>query len=107
MQVTSGASRFEFEQRVWIIGLIFGLGVAMSAVDSSHVADLLVHAVVPGVDLDSRAGQAALRAAFAAAAALVFAAAWLRTWPPPAHVGVEACLGRLRGFVRVHSADHT
>lgn len=80
MTDTGGASRVEFEQRFWIIGLIFGLGFAMSAFDSSQVADLLAQAITPGADPASPAAEVALRGVVGCAAVLVFAAAALRTW---------------------------
>jgi protein-S-isoprenylcysteine O-methyltransferase Ste14 len=74
------ATRFEFEQRFWIIGAIFGLGFALYAVDGTNVAVGVLRAIAPSIDPDSDAGNNMIRVVFAVGAALVFVAAFLRTW---------------------------
>jgi protein-S-isoprenylcysteine O-methyltransferase Ste14 len=74
------ATRFEFEQRFWIIGAIFGLGFYLYAVDPTNVAVAILRAIAPSVDPDSAAGNDRLRFIFGAGAVLVLVAAWLRTW---------------------------
>src|ERR1700722_4118001 len=74
------ATKFEFEQRFWIIGLIFWIGFSLTAVDHANVATALLPALAPSLDEESPRGQLALRAIFAGGALLVFLAAWLRTW---------------------------
>jgi protein-S-isoprenylcysteine O-methyltransferase Ste14 len=74
------ATRFEFEQRFWIIGVIFGVGFWLYAVDPTTAATAILHLVAPSVDPNSDAGNDRLRVIFALGALLVFAAAMLRTW---------------------------
>jgi protein-S-isoprenylcysteine O-methyltransferase Ste14 len=74
------ATKFEFEQRFWLIGAIFGVGFWLYAVDRTNAAVMILRAIAPAVDPDSDAGNAWIRWIFGAGAALVFAAAWLRTW---------------------------
>ena len=74
------ATRFEFQQRFWMIGVIFGVGFWLYAIDRTNAAVAILRAIAPAVDSDSAAGDARIRLIFGAGAALVFAAAWLRTW---------------------------
>jgi protein-S-isoprenylcysteine O-methyltransferase Ste14 len=74
------ATKFEFEQRFWIIGLIFWLGFSLAAVDHTNIAVAFLHLVAPAIDPDSARGNMLLRLVFASGAILVFAAAMLRTW---------------------------
>jgi protein-S-isoprenylcysteine O-methyltransferase Ste14 len=74
------ATKFEFEQRFWIIGLIFWIGFSLTAVDHTNVATALLHALAPSMDEESPRAYLALRVIFAGGALLVFLAAWLRTW---------------------------
>jgi protein-S-isoprenylcysteine O-methyltransferase Ste14 len=74
------ATKFEFEQRFWIIGLIFFIGFGLSAVDHTYVAVGLLHLLAPGLDPDSVRGTFSLRLIFAGGALLLFLAAALRTW---------------------------
>jgi protein-S-isoprenylcysteine O-methyltransferase Ste14 len=74
------ATRFEFEQRFWIIGAIFGVGFWLYAVDPTNAAVGILHAIAPSIDPDSAAGNGRVRLIFGAGALLVFAAAFLRTW---------------------------
>jgi protein-S-isoprenylcysteine O-methyltransferase Ste14 len=74
------ATKFEFEQRFWIIGAVISLGFFLSSVDHTNFAVGLLHRLAPGVDPDSTSGNMLLRLIFGAGAMLVFAAAVLRTW---------------------------
>jgi protein-S-isoprenylcysteine O-methyltransferase Ste14 len=74
------AAKFEFEQRFWIIGLIFWLGFSLAAVDHTNFAVALLHVIAPAIDPDSTRGNELLRMVFASGAILVFVAAMLRTW---------------------------
>jgi protein-S-isoprenylcysteine O-methyltransferase Ste14 len=74
------ATKFEFEQRFWIIGVIFWIGFSLTAVDHTNVATALLHALSPSLDEESPRASVALRAIFTGGALLVFLAAWLRTW---------------------------
>jgi protein-S-isoprenylcysteine O-methyltransferase Ste14 len=74
------ATRFEFEQRFWIIGIIFGVGFWLYAIDRTNVAVAVLRVTAPGIDPNSNAGNDKVRFIFGAGAALVFVAAWLRTW---------------------------
>ena len=72
------ATKFEFEQRFWIIGFIFFIGFGLSAFDHTYFAVGLLHLLAPGPG--SSRGAFSLRLIFAAGAALLFLAAVLRTW---------------------------
>ena len=74
------ATQFEFEQRFWIIGVIFGVGFWLYAIDNTNAAVGLLRLIAPGVDPNSGAGNGAAQFVFGAGALLVFVAAWLRTW---------------------------
>ena len=74
------ATKFEFEQRFWIIGVIFGIGFFLSSVDRTNVSVAILRVAAPSVDPTSEAGNDMLRFIFGAGAVLVFVAAWLRTW---------------------------
>jgi protein-S-isoprenylcysteine O-methyltransferase Ste14 len=74
------ATQFEFEQRFWIIGAMFGVGFYLYAVDRTNVAVAILRLVAPTLNPDSDAGNDGLRVLFAIGAVLVFAAAFLRTW---------------------------
>jgi protein-S-isoprenylcysteine O-methyltransferase Ste14 len=74
------ATRFEFEQRFWIIGVIFGVGFWLYAIDKTNMAVAILQALMPFVDVDSDRGNSLIRIVFAIGALLVFLAAVLRTW---------------------------
>src|SRR5579863_282687 len=74
------ATKFEFEQRFWIIGLIFWVGFSLAFVDPVNFAVALLHLIVPSIDPDSARGTVFLRLIFVAGSVLVFVAALLRTW---------------------------
>lgn len=74
------ATKFEFEQRFWIIGFIFWLGFSHSFLDHTSFAVALLHLLTPSIDPDSAQGNMLLRLILGAGAILVFLAAALRTW---------------------------
>lgn len=74
------ATKFEFEQRFWFIGLIFGLGFFLYNVDHTNFAVGLLHLVAPSIDPDSAHGNNLLRLIFGAGAMLVFLSALIRIW---------------------------
>jgi protein-S-isoprenylcysteine O-methyltransferase Ste14 len=74
------ATRFEFEQRFWIIGVIFGVGFWLYSIDRTIFAVAILRLIAPGIDPNSDGGNDTLRFIFGCGAALVFAAAFLRTW---------------------------
>ena len=74
------ATRFEFEQRFWIIGALFGVGFYLYAVDRTNIAVAILRVMAPRLNPDSEAGNNAVRLIFASGAVLVFVAAFLRTW---------------------------
>ncbi len=74
------ATKFEFEQRFWVIGLIFSVGFGLSWIDHVYFVTALLHFLAPGIPPDSTQGIFLQRLMFAAGAALLFLAAMLRTW---------------------------
>ena len=74
------ASKFEFEQRFWIIGLFFGVAFGLYRIDHTNFAVGLLHLVAPAIDPDGAQGNSLLRLIFGAGASLAFFAALLRTW---------------------------
>jgi protein-S-isoprenylcysteine O-methyltransferase Ste14 len=74
------ATKFEFEQRFWVIGLIFFVGFGLSSIDHVYFAVGLLRLLAPAIDPDSARGIFLLRLIFGAGAALLFLAALLRTW---------------------------
>jgi protein-S-isoprenylcysteine O-methyltransferase Ste14 len=74
------ATKFEFEQRFWFIGMVFWLGFSFYAVDRTNAALWLLHVVAPSVDPNSDHGNNLVRFIFGAGALLVFLAAAFRTW---------------------------
>jgi protein-S-isoprenylcysteine O-methyltransferase Ste14 len=74
------ATRFEFEQRFWIIGAIFWVGFSLAVLDSTNVAAAIVSGLFPAVDENGLRALTLVRAVFVCGALLVFVAAFLRTW---------------------------
>jgi protein-S-isoprenylcysteine O-methyltransferase Ste14 len=74
------ATKFEFEQRFWMIGLIFAVGFGLNAIDHVNFAVGLLRLIAPAVDPDSAHGLSLLRAIFACGSLLIFLAAFFRTW---------------------------
>jgi protein-S-isoprenylcysteine O-methyltransferase Ste14 len=78
--VSVRASKFEFEQRFWIIGAFFWLAFSLYYFDKANTGAAFLHLVAPSVDLDTPRGTFWLRIVFGCGALLVFLAALLRTW---------------------------
>ena len=74
------ATKFEFEQRFWVIGFIFWVGFSLSFVDHTNFVVALLHLFAPSIDPDSARGNILLRLIFGSGAILVLFAAFLRTW---------------------------
>src|SRR5471030_1758063 len=74
------ATRFEFNQRFWLIGMIFWLGFTLGSVDRVNAAVSVLHLFRPSLDPDSSQGLVGLRIIFASGALLVFVSAFIRTW---------------------------
>jgi protein-S-isoprenylcysteine O-methyltransferase Ste14 len=74
------ATKFEFEQRFWVIGMIFALGFFLYNVDKTNAALWLLRVVVPSIDPNSNQATNLARLIFGAGALLVFLAAAFRTW---------------------------
>jgi protein-S-isoprenylcysteine O-methyltransferase Ste14 len=73
------ATKFEFEQRFWIFGMIFFIGFGLAAIDRVNFAVALLRLLAPSVNPDSAQGNNYLRLIFACGALLIFLAALLRT----------------------------
>ena len=78
------ATKFEFEQRFWFIGMIYFVGFGMAALDHTNAAIWLLHVAAPAIganiDPNSDQGNNWIRLIFGAGALVVFLAALLRTW---------------------------
>jgi len=74
------ATKFEFEQRFWIIGGLFGLAFGLYNLDHTNFAVGLLRLLAPAVDPDSAKGLLLLRLIFSCGALLTLLAALLRTW---------------------------
>jgi protein-S-isoprenylcysteine O-methyltransferase Ste14 len=71
------ATEFEFRQRFWLIGGIFGLGFALNAADHQTIVDYAVREIA---QLTGAQARTAFQLVLGAASGLLFAAALLRTW---------------------------
>ena len=74
------ATKFEFEQRFWIITGIYSLGFALSAVDRTPFMVALRQWIAPSILRDSPEAATFGQIVIAAGAACVFLSAALRTW---------------------------
>jgi protein-S-isoprenylcysteine O-methyltransferase Ste14 len=74
------ASKFEFEQRFWVIGALIFIAFSLGSVDHVNFAVGLLHWIAPAIDPDSARGNVWLRLIFASGALLIFLSALLRTW---------------------------
>lgn len=75
------ATEFEFNNRFWVIGVIFAIGFgALYRVDHVNVAVSLLRWLALSTKPDSAQENMWLRVIFAGGAVLVFLAALLRTW---------------------------
>lgn len=71
------ATEFEFRNRFWMIGLIFGLGFFAYSFDHVNVVQYFIDVAVGH---DSPRGDSVARMCFAIGALLAFTAALIRTW---------------------------
>jgi len=74
------ATEFEFNNRFWLIGLVFFFGFGLYNVDHTNFGLGLLHWLAPAINPDSERGNFWLRVIFGSGAALVFFAALFRTW---------------------------
>ncbi len=74
------ATKFEFAQRFWIIGFIFGASFFLSNFDHVSMIAASRHALAPTLIADTPAAVRFGDRVIAAGATLVFLAAILRTW---------------------------
>jgi len=74
------ASRFEFEQRFWIIAGIYFVGFSLAFVDQTAFIVALRHVIAPTAAPGSSLATSFSRIVIAAGAFLVFVTAALRTW---------------------------
>jgi len=74
------ATRFEFEQRFWIIALIYFIGFALSGVDHVRFIPASRHLIAPSLAAGSAEARTFSRIVIAVGALLVFVSAVLRTW---------------------------
>lgn len=74
------ATRFEFEQRFWIICAIYFIGFALSAVDHTSFIAAARHLIAPSITRDSPDADQFARIVISIGALLVFLSAALRTW---------------------------
>jgi protein-S-isoprenylcysteine O-methyltransferase Ste14 len=74
------ATKFEFEQRFWIICAIYATGFSLSAIDHTSFIVWLRDLVAPSVAPGSKEAIAFSRIVIVVGAMLVFLAAAVRTW---------------------------
>jgi len=76
------ATEFEFRYRFWFILITYFVGFGCYNLDHVNAVDALARWVFRGSDpdLNSLTARHAIQGVFALAAALVTAAAWIRTW---------------------------
>ena len=74
------ATRFEFEQRFWIIALIYLIGFALSGVDHVRFIPALRHLIAPSLAMGNPEARTFSRMVIGVGAMLVFVSAALRTW---------------------------
>jgi protein-S-isoprenylcysteine O-methyltransferase Ste14 len=71
------ATRWEFENRAWIFGAIFGVSFFLSSIDRRNAAVAIAEPIAARLRLD---GDAVVRAIFAAGALVAALGAATRTW---------------------------
>jgi protein-S-isoprenylcysteine O-methyltransferase Ste14 len=74
------ATKFEFENRFWIICSIYAAGFALSAVDHTPFIVALRQLIAPSIPRDSLEAERFARIVILIGALLVFLTAALRTW---------------------------
>src|SRR5689334_12970707 len=71
------ATRWEFENRAWLLGAIFGISFFPAPVDRKNMAAAIADPIAARLHAD---GDAVVRAIFAAGAVLAALGAATRTW---------------------------
>ena len=74
------ATKFEFQRRFWIIGLIFFIGFSLAAFDHTAFAYVLRKWLAPSLPAGSPQARTFTHIVFLIGAILVFLTAALRTW---------------------------
>jgi protein-S-isoprenylcysteine O-methyltransferase Ste14 len=74
------ASAFEFENRFWIIGFIFGFGFFLSSQETGNAVISVSHFAAAHIGWDGAAGDLLARILFFAGAIGAVCAAFIRTW---------------------------
>src|SRR6202171_212509 len=74
------ATKFEFEQRFWVIGALIFIAFSLGSIDHVNFAVGLLQRIAPSIDPDRPRGNFWLRLIFASGALLIFLSALLRTW---------------------------
>jgi protein-S-isoprenylcysteine O-methyltransferase Ste14 len=74
------ATKFEFEQRFWVIGALIFVAFSLNSIDHVNFAVGLLHWIAPSIDPDSAQGRFWLHLIFGCGALLIFLSALLRTW---------------------------
>ena len=74
------ATEFEFNNRFWLIGLLFFFGFGLYNLDHVNFGVALLHWLAPTISPDNDRGNLWLRVIFGTGTALVFFAALFRTW---------------------------
>jgi len=74
------ATKFEFEQRFWIITAIYFAGFGLSAVDHLPFIVSIRHLIAPSISRGTSEAETFARIVIAIGALLVFLAATIRTW---------------------------
>ena len=74
------ASKFEFENRFWIISAIYFAAFSLSLIDHTSFIVALRHLIAPSLTPGSAGAERFARIIILLGSLLVFLAAWLRTW---------------------------
>jgi protein-S-isoprenylcysteine O-methyltransferase Ste14 len=74
------ASKFEFENRFWIISAIYFAAFSLSLIDHTSFIVALRHLIAPSLTPGSASAEQFKRIVILLGSLLVFIAAWLRTW---------------------------
>lgn len=74
------ATKFEFEQRFWVIMAIYLIGFFLAAVDHLPFIAWIRHLIAPSIARNAADAEMFARIVIAIGALLVFAAAAIRTW---------------------------
>lgn len=74
------ATKFEFENRFWIICTAYAIGFALSAIDHIPFIVAVRHLIAPSIARDSAEAERFVSIVISIGALLIFLAAALRTW---------------------------